>query len=119
MTTNTISYEETGYFSKLICDYLAEDTALTDFYGRFPKLENFKRQIEAKKETFTSESRNALVEQLKTQYKSFKISEATQQNIELLSEENPFTITTGQVKQLPCKHVHVSSANALNFRQSS
>ncbi|MAM28548.1 MAG: bacillithiol biosynthesis cysteine-adding enzyme BshC [Flavobacteriaceae bacterium] len=95
MTTNTISYEETGYFSKLICDYLAEDTALTDFYGRFPKLENFKRQIEAKKETFTSESRNALVEQLKTQYKSFKISEATQQNIELLSEENTFTITTG------------------------
>ena len=48
MPTDLISFKKTGYFSSLICDYLDENPELKPFYNRFPKLENFKEQIEEK-----------------------------------------------------------------------
>ncbi len=94
MPTKTIPYAETGYFSNLICDYLAEKGSLSNFYGNFPKLENFKKQIE-KKQGFTQKSRAALVEALKKQYSNSSISNETRDNIQSLTNENTFTITTG------------------------
>ena len=41
-----IAYRNTNYFSDLILDYLEEKENLRKFYGQFPKLENFKTQIE-------------------------------------------------------------------------
>jgi bacillithiol synthase len=95
MSKSTVPYPETGYFSKLMCDYLAEKPELSPFYPRFPTLQNFAAQIETKKATFQNEARQLLVQQLKTQYKGFKISEATQKNIDSLASPNTFTITTG------------------------
>ena len=48
MSLKTIPYRETGFFSKLVCDYLAEKDELLSFYNRFPKLENFEKQLEEK-----------------------------------------------------------------------
>ena len=95
MTTLSIPYAKTGYFSKLICDYLAEDPLLSDFYGRSPSLENFKEQLEEKQLSFTTDSRKTLVSALQTQYKNTTTSQATRNNIASLSEVNTFTITTG------------------------
>lgn len=95
MPKQTIPYHKTGYFTRLICDYLAEDESLSDFYGRFPNLENFKEQLEEKGRAFTSDSRTTLVDALTDQYENIDASEATQTNIASLSEENTFTITTG------------------------
>lgn len=95
MPRSSIPYQETGYFSKLIGDYLAEDSSLKQFYGRFPTLENFKEQIREKNSSFQRDSRNVLKQQLKLQYKNFKMSEATQHNIDSLANEHTFTITTG------------------------
>ncbi|RFN57769.1 bacillithiol biosynthesis cysteine-adding enzyme BshC [Marixanthomonas ophiurae] len=94
MPTKTIPYQETNYFSSLICDYLAEKDALNPFFGNFPKLENFSKQIE-KKQGFTQESREILVESLKKQYINVSISKETRDNIQSLSNEKTFTITTG------------------------
>ena len=95
MTIRTIPYSKTGYFSKLMCDYLAEDSTLNDFYGRFPKLENFKEQLEEKQLSFKSSSRKTLVKALQKQYENTNTSEATLNNISSLSEANTFTLTTG------------------------
>tara|TARA_R100000935_G_scaffold21876_4_gene40513 strand:+ start:63392 stop:64987 length:1596 start_codon:yes stop_codon:yes gene_type:complete len=95
MSKSTIPYNETGYFSQLMCDYLAEKPELKYFYGRFPKLQNFKAQLKDKKVSVRSQSRTTLREQLQHQYKGFTVSEETQKNITSLSEENTFTITTG------------------------
>jgi len=95
MPKQLLPYYKTGYFSKLTCDYLAENKATQPFYNQFPKLSNFKKQWEEKQHSFSSESRRVLVQQLKLQYKGDSISEATQNNIDSLSEENTFTITTG------------------------
>lgn len=95
MPTDCISYSETNYFSSLIIDYLAQKKELKPFYHRFPKLEEFKAQIEEKKAGFSTEIRNSLVKILKTQYRDVAASKKTRENIELLSAENTYTITTG------------------------
>lgn len=95
MSLTNIPYNQTGYFSSFICDYLDEAESIKPFYNRFPKLENFKEQIEEKKVSVRSESRSVLVEVLQNQYKELNTSEQTQKNIELLQRENTFTITTG------------------------
>jgi bacillithiol biosynthesis cysteine-adding enzyme BshC len=95
MLTDSIPFRETNYFSSLICDYLDENNDLKSFYNRFPKLENFKAQIEEKRGSFSSETRAVLVKSLKNQYASVAASEATKTNIELLSNNETFTVTTG------------------------
>ncbi|MBP0903628.1 bacillithiol biosynthesis cysteine-adding enzyme BshC [Mariniflexile gromovii] len=95
MPADCISFKKTGYFSSLICDYLDEKPELQPFYNRFPKLENFKTQIEEKALSVRAQSRTVLVETLKKQYQSIETSEATLNNIESLNSENTFTITTG------------------------
>ena len=95
MPSDCISFKDTGYFSKLICDYLAEAETLKPFYNRFPKLENFKAQIEEKSASFKQETRNTLVEVLKKQYQKNETSPATLSNIEALKDSKTFTVTTG------------------------
>ncbi|WP_044399593.1 bacillithiol biosynthesis cysteine-adding enzyme BshC [Lacinutrix sp. Hel_I_90] len=95
MPTDSISYQATGYFSELIGDYLANAKALKTFYNRFPKLENFKAQMEEKALEFSEESRTILSETLLTQYENLKTSEITLNNIKSLKDSKTFTVTTG------------------------
>lgn len=95
MPTDCISFQSSGYFSKLMQDYLDQKTELKPLYNNFPTLENFEKQIAEKASNFDNNNRIALVETLKKQYENIDISESTQQNITLLALENTFTITTG------------------------
>lgn len=91
----SIPYSQTGYFSKLMIDYLNQDNRLTSLYHRFPTLEHFKLQIEDKKQAFSIEKRKILVERLVSQYQSIDTSNSTLQHIRALENENSFTIVTG------------------------
>lgn len=95
MPTDCIPFKETNYFSNLICDYLDENEQLKPFYGRFPKIENFKAQIEEKSGNFSVQSRNILTAALVNQYKHTNTSKLTQQHIDSLKQETTFTVTTG------------------------
>ncbi len=98
MPKDCISYQKSGYFSNLIVDYLDEKKELIPFYNRFPKIENFKDQIEEKSLNYNSnenQNRLILVSELEKQYANFEISETTKKNISILSNSNTFTITTG------------------------
>lgn len=95
MPNDCITYQNSGYFSKLIVDYLDQKAELKSLYNRFPTLENFQLQIEEKSKNFSFENRKTLVEALKKQYRTFDISETTSNNIESLNQNNTFTITTG------------------------
>lgn len=93
-----ISYQDSGYFTKLISDYLDEKPELKQLYHRFPNLANFKLQLEEKSINFNSTDnfkRQVLVNELEKQYKNFETSEATLNTIKLLNDSNTFTITTG------------------------
>ena len=95
MTKECISFKDTKYFSSLICDYLDEDENLIPFYNRFPNVENFKDQIQEKKRSFPLRRRQVLSKVLRNQYSKIEISTQTKKNIDVLNEENTFTITTG------------------------
>ena len=95
MPSDSISYQKSGYFTKLIVDYLEEKPELKSLYHRFPKLENFKAQIDEKAQNYPQENRSVLVASLENQYKDFLTSDATKKNIAALSDSKTFTITTG------------------------
>ncbi len=98
MPNDCITYQNSGYFTKLIVDYLDEKPELKPLYNRFPKIENFKAQIEEKGSNFNVNgnfNRQVLVSELERQYTNFEVSETTLNNIKLLNNLNTFTITTG------------------------
>ncbi|MBQ4820283.1 bacillithiol biosynthesis cysteine-adding enzyme BshC [Aquimarina sp. MMG016] len=95
MPSDCIPFKETNYFSSLICDYLEEKVELQPFYNRFPKLENFKAQIEEKQQSFSDAKREVLVKSLHNQYQGFSVSDLTIEHIELLKKNTTFTVTTG------------------------
>jgi bacillithiol biosynthesis cysteine-adding enzyme BshC len=92
----TLSYAETGSFSGLLTDYIAEKPALAPFYNRWPSLENFAAQIEEKQAAFTPEARKRLVSALRDQYGFPPDPEpAIEESLLLLGEPTTFTVTTG------------------------
>ena len=95
INSQTIPFKKTGYFSKIICDYLDRNEKITPLYNNFPDLAGFKKQINEKKLSGRAQSRPILVEVLQQQYKNTNASHKTQQNIQSLLKESTFTITTG------------------------
>ncbi|MFM2368649.1 MAG: hypothetical protein RL619_949 [Bacteroidota bacterium] len=95
MPIDCISYQNSGYFSPLMNDYLDQKTNLQSLYNRFPTLENFEGQILEKQANFDNTSRKTLVSVLQKQYLNIETSALTKQNIDTLSNSNTFTVTTG------------------------
>ncbi len=95
MDIDCLPFRNTGYFSKLICDYISEDGQLAPFYNRFPNLENFREQIAEKKASFPLENRQVLQTALMHQYENYTVSKRTQQHITAVTDENTFTVVTG------------------------
>ena len=95
MPTDCITYQNSGYFSSLMKDYLDQKSNLHSLFHRFPTLENFEDQILEKQKNFDNASRKTLVTVLQKQYSTIESSVLTKQNIEALSLKNTFTVTTG------------------------
>ena len=95
MPKDCITYEESGYYSQIIIDYLNQDAAIAPFSNRFPTVENFKHQTTEKGINYTIQNRKVLVKALTNQYQNFKTSELVTKNIAQLEKETTFTITTG------------------------
>lgn len=95
MNVKQIPFKKTGYFSKLMIDYLEKSPTINPFYNNFPNYEGFEKQIQEKKTIFSEISRKVLANALTEQYVNFSISEATKSNIKNLQQHNTFTITTG------------------------
>ena len=95
MPTDYISYQNSGYFSALMNDYLDQTTHLKELYNRFPTLENFEGQIKEKQNNFDNSTRSVLVSVLQKQYQNVAATDLTKVNIEALANSNTFTVTTG------------------------
>ncbi|RKS25442.1 bacillithiol biosynthesis cysteine-adding enzyme BshC [Flavobacterium endophyticum] len=98
MPTDCISYQESGYFTSLINDYLNQKPDVQSLYHRFPTLENFEKQLLEKEKNFNSSDnlkRKTLVSALEKQYSKLNVSDLTKLNIQALGSSKTFTITTG------------------------
>lgn len=92
--SDCITFQNSGYFSKIMVDYLNQSESIKPLYNRFPTLENFKFQIE-EKQGFSPENRMVLADALINQYQGLRLSEAVKSNIISLKDNKTFTITTG------------------------
>ena len=90
---HSISYKDTDSFTSLILDYIEKDGRLKNFISHFPEIENFEKQIKEKKSHLIE--RDILVDVLKDQNGSFLLSEKSKNNINLLRDDNTFSVTTG------------------------
>ncbi len=95
MPTDCISYQDSGYFTPLLIDYLNRDEKLQSLYNRFPSLENFAGQIAEKQTNYDDLNREVLVSVLRKQYETIETSDLTLGNIEALKASTTFTVTTG------------------------
>jgi bacillithiol synthase len=94
MNVRKIDFPDTHAFSSFFLDYIQQKDSLKKFYGRFPEVRNFKEQLDEKSH-FPQATRDLLSKQLTAQYGDLKITEAVKQNIQLLTNQKTFTITTG------------------------
>ena len=88
-----IELNKTKIYSDFVFDFLNEDKNLKDFYNSSFDIKNFKKQLEMKK-IFPLSKRNVLVKELLSQYSEID-NKKVLNNINLLSKESTFTITTG------------------------
>jgi len=91
-TSTRMPYRQTGYFSKTVVDYIDQVSSLKDFFNYPPTIQGIKKAIEDRKKF--SYNREVLVQELKKQYTSVKVSDKTKNNIEALASEKTFTFTT-------------------------
>jgi bacillithiol biosynthesis cysteine-adding enzyme BshC len=92
---STIKFQDTGYFSKIMSDYLEQKESVEDFYGNFPDIEGFRNQIIEKSKTFDASTREVLTSCLIQQTAQLKLSVLARKHISLLKESNTYTVTTG------------------------
>ncbi|MBL4587227.1 MAG: bacillithiol biosynthesis cysteine-adding enzyme BshC [Flavobacteriales bacterium] len=94
METTSILLEHTGRFNRLILDYINKDEKVKKFYSFSHILDNYKFQIEQRKQ-FPID-RELLNQVIHNQYKEIGgCKNQVLQNVALLKDENTFTVTTG------------------------
>ena len=93
MIKTQIPYHKTGYFSKLMSDYLEGKDELKPFYNKSFDIESFGKLIEDRNQNPLN--RAVLMSALAAQNTDFDVSEKTKNNIEKLKNDNCFTVTTG------------------------
>ncbi len=91
-TANRLPYEQTGYFSKLVTDYLKGSDFLKSFYSHPISLAGIESSIRAREQFPTD--RNTLVRVIEDQYNGHPVKEAVNNNIQHLRKDDAFTITT-------------------------
>jgi len=88
-----INYSDTNSFSKTLIAYINDDKNLTPFIGNRPTFSGFEKQMTSK---VGKTDRTLLVDELKAQYGDLLEKHPhVGQNINLLAQENTFTVTTG------------------------
>jgi bacillithiol synthase len=91
-TSTQLSYGDTGFFSPLANAFVNADKDLAQFYKHPVSLEGIAAAIKEKQQSGVD--RKLLVNELANQYKSFQPTEKVKANIELLADENTFTVCT-------------------------
>ncbi len=92
MKAKYISYQATNSFSKLVLDYINNEDSLKSFYSFRPDMDGLKQAIDSR--NFKG-NRKELVQILNQQYQSIQANQLVINNINLLADENTFTVTTG------------------------
>ncbi|HEY5692679.1 MAG TPA: bacillithiol biosynthesis cysteine-adding enzyme BshC [Cyclobacteriaceae bacterium] len=95
MQHHKVPFKNTHIFTSFFLDYIHQKDSLSKFYNRFPTPSSFKDQIGEKQKSFSPSARKTLQSVLREQYKDLIISDIVSENINSITDEKTFTITTG------------------------
>ncbi|UYQ94685.1 bacillithiol biosynthesis cysteine-adding enzyme BshC [Chitinophaga horti] len=87
-----IPYSETGFFSQLVADFLAEHPSIRPFYQYSPVKPDFEAAIRAK--STQPLDRELLVKALTVQYSQLEQDEQVKANIQLLGQADTYSVCT-------------------------
>ncbi len=91
-STLRVPYRQTNQFTPIVLDYIDQHKSLEPFYSNPASFHGIKNAIEKSKKITTN--RALLVDELRKQYLTVTTTDSVKNNIELLLEENTFTICT-------------------------
>jgi bacillithiol synthase len=91
-TASSIPYQQTGYFSRLVSDYLNGNDFLKNFYELPVSFEGIESAIKNRQAFNTN--RQLLSEILEKQYVSLSVPALLKKNLSSLKDKNTFTVTT-------------------------
>lgn len=97
-STTYLSFESTGYFSKIVEDYLQQRENIRSFYLHEPNWAGVDSSMRSRDKHPVN--REVLAGALKQQYAGQENAEAVLKNIELLSHSTTYTITTAHQPNL-------------------
>lgn len=103
-TSSLIAYKETGFFSKMILDYLDGIEQLTPFYAHPVSVDGIKAAVACRRNYPTN--RQLLVQTLHKHYAGQNPTAGQLSNIELLLNENTFTVTTAHQPNIFTGHLY-------------
>ena len=103
-TAKYIPYKQTGAFSKIVTDYLDGSPKLRPFYFATPDADGIKKAIEQRKQYPIN--RQLLVSELAKEYASVETKKPVEQNIDLLLQENTFTVCTAHQPNIFTGHLY-------------
>lgn len=87
-----LSYQQTGFFSKLVADYVSAAEELKPFYKYPVSVDGIKAAIQSRQSVTTN--RQLLVNELINQYQNIALTEKQVAYLEALKSDTTFTITT-------------------------
>jgi bacillithiol biosynthesis cysteine-adding enzyme BshC len=91
-SSTSLPYDSTGYFSKIVSDYIGQASALKPFYVHTPDLAGIRAAIQQRQAFNTP--RAVLKEALQQQYAAVSVDAAVTSNIEALLSPDTFTVVT-------------------------
>ena len=106
MNTNCqyIPYQHTGYFSRMVADYLQQDEKIQPFYKHPVTIDGLRSAIKARKAT--QNHRQVLFTVLQKQYEGFELTASQKKNLDNLLLDNTFTITTAHQPNIFTGHLY-------------
>jgi bacillithiol synthase len=99
-----IEYAATGYFTKIVTEYLRQEPALQPFY-RFPVSKAGIAEAIQQRQQF-SQQREVLVSGLRQQYASIADNGIALKQVESLSQPNTFTVSTAHQPNIFTGHLY-------------
>lgn len=93
-----LPYKDTGYFSKLVTDYLAEESELKPFYHFSPNKKGLLDAVQQRGQFPVN--RKILTEVLHSQYEHLTQHEQVAHNLALLAQESTYTVCTAHQPNL-------------------
>ena len=99
-----IPYESTGYFSKLVIDYLHNKENLHPFYTHPVSISGIEASVKERQKF--ANHRTLLTEELQRQYEGTELTFSQKQNLQKLKDDNTFTVCTAHQPNIFTGHLY-------------